>query len=126
MSSANDIQMLRKAGQIALKGNDRRNYKVGCVARRKDGALVSASNNNVQKPTPSAHAESRALRKAGKGAELWVARIGADGELKLAMPCKRCQALIRSFAVERVVFSISGDSYGVWLPGKEIRPELDM
>lgn len=102
----------------AYKNHDK-NFLLGCVALRKDGAYVYSVNETVvQEKTPSAHAEARALRKAGNGAILWVARVLKDGKTwALAKPCKTCSSLIENKKVQKVYYTIGPNEYGVWIPG---------
>lgn len=85
---------LERAAGVALSGDPRRNALVGCVALRQDGAVVVATNVRTKDPHPHAHAEWRALRKAGRGAILFVARVTRDGALACAKPCLSCQRRI--------------------------------
>jgi len=108
------------AAKIALGGSPKRSFWLGAVAKRKDGAIVVSTNEKVQKPTPTAHAEARVLRKAGKGATLWVGRVmRSDHSWAMAKPCKKCQALIRSMGVVKVYYTISPGNFGVWYPQKD-------
>lgn len=117
--------MLELAARVAKGGNQDRNFRLGCVAIRKDGAIVMSTNEKTQVPNPSAHAEARALRKAGYGSTLYVARITAEGELTMAKPCPRCQAKIRSYGVKKVIYSIAPGEFGIWYPEKQKVPAND-
>src|SRR5690554_3819666 len=108
--------MLELAARVALSGRDNRNFKLGCVARRKDGAIVYSVNELIRFPTPSAHAEARVLKKSGRGATLWVARITKDSTWTIARPCARCQAKIRNMNVQKVYYTIAPNEFGVWYP----------
>lgn len=110
------MKYLDLAIRIAKGGSEDRNYLIGCVSLRTDGAIVVAPNSWTKEPEPKAHAESRCLNKSGLGATLWVARICRDGQLAMAKPCKKCQALIRNKKVKRVYYTISNNEYGVWDP----------
>lgn len=66
----------------------------------------------------SVHAEEMALKDANynaKGATLYVARVNAKGEDRDSKPCVRCQKLIVSTGVKKVVYTTS---YGVLYPGR--------
>lgn len=108
--------MLRLAADVAAACRATgKTYRIGAVAiRNRDRVLVKAFNGMTYKPCGFAHAEARALRKAGLGATLYVSRI-SWGEEKLAMarPCNKCFALLKSFQVKRCVYSIDENSYGV-------------
>jgi tRNA(Arg) A34 adenosine deaminase TadA len=105
------------------KGGAERNYRLGCVAKRADGALVTSRNERTKTPNPAAHAEVRALKKAGKNATLWVARVTNDGEWTFAKPCPRCQAYIISKEVYKVYYTISPGHFGIWYPDKGKMPD---
>lgn len=117
------------AGKVSLPTciDDPRNFYLGCVGIRNDGALVSAKNgaafstaiDNYQH-MPNSHAEGRVLRKLGKGGVLYVTRI-AKGSRDFAMsrPCPMCQRRIRGFGVKKVYYTINKDQYGVWLPKED-------
>lgn len=106
------------AAQIAKETkNEEKNFLLGCIALRKDGAYVYSINETVsQEKTPSAHAEFRALRKAGHGSILWVARILKNGTWAMAKPCQSCATLIINKKVEKVYYTVSPGKYGIWLP----------
>ena len=92
---------------------DKRTHRFVACAVRKDGTAVYARNAAATHPMPSGHAEARVLRKAGKGAILYVVRVSKNGAIRPARPCARCLALIRSKKVFRVIYSISDSEYGV-------------
>lgn len=57
----------------------------------------------------SEHAEMAALRRARNsnlsGATIYVARVGRDGDIKLARPCKSCQKALRKAGIKKVVYT---------------------
>ncbi len=110
--------MLHIAAKLAEGGKDR-NFRLGCVAKRNDGALVFSRNERTKTPHPMAHAEARVLKKVDAGSTLWVARITADCIWSLAKPCPRCQAYIISKKVYKVYYTIGPNEYGIWYPMKE-------
>lgn len=122
------IDIIRQAAQIALPDSqlDKRNFWLGCIGIRKDGATVSSKNGSVfctsipktkYKVIPSSHAECRVIRKLGKGGIIYVARISRKtGELAMSRPCPSCRAMIRSFSVKKVYYSINENQYGLWDP----------
>ncbi len=95
---------------------DRRGFTLGCVAIREDGKWVMATNGAAEIPQPSSHAEARALRKAGRGATLIVARVKKDGSLGSALPCARCRSLIKSKGVVRVWYSNTLGRFSAYNP----------
>lgn len=115
------MKNLLKAAQIAAESKDRlKNFRLGCVGLRRDGVFVFASNVVApENPSPSSHAEARVLRKCGKGAIIWVARILRNGTWAMAKPCKNCQSLIKNLGVKKVYFTVGPDEWDVWEPGKE-------
>lgn len=96
--------------------DDERLFRLGCIAIRADGAWVSACNASATQPTPSGHAEVRALRKAGLGATLIVARVKRDGSLGMALPCARCRSMIKAKRVVRVYYSHHDGSFHSYYP----------
>lgn len=116
------MKYLREAIKIAIRGRDDKHFHLGAVCKRADGSFVSACNLKTKIPTPSAHAESRTLRKAGMGATLFVARVMANGDWGLAKPCKECQKLIRQYRVKKVYYTVGKGRYEVWIP--KMNPDL--
>jgi tRNA(Arg) A34 adenosine deaminase TadA len=57
-------EMLQKAF-LSSGLKDLRSYRVGAVAIRPDGCLVSSRNISSTDKTAACHAESRLMRKAG-------------------------------------------------------------
>lgn len=108
--------MLEIAKKVAIKGRNKKQYHLGCVAKRKDGSIVSAFNTRSWGKSPRSHAEAKALKKAGKGSILWVSRVLANDSYGLAKPCKDCQRLIKKYEVKKVYYSISDSEFGVWIP----------
>jgi len=70
------------------------------------------------RPRVSAHAEIEALRRAPRASRgvLYVARVGRNGKIGMAKPCKECQREITKAGIKRVIYTISDNEYGVWLP----------
>jgi tRNA(Arg) A34 adenosine deaminase TadA len=117
------MRLLNLAVQLALSGDRKKNFLLGAVIKRKDGAIVVATNTNTQTPHPNAHAEVRVLRKADLGCTLYVARVlRTTGEWALAKPCVKCQALIRNRGVKRVYYTVGPDEYRVWDVQKQREP----
>ncbi len=106
----------RLARQIALHGDTKeatRQYRLGAVGVRTDGAIVTASNVPQRTPEPNAHAEARLAKKLDWGSVVYVVRIYSNGKLAIARPCKKCQIALRLRGVTRVYYSISETEYGV-------------
>lgn len=140
------LKELIQAGEISLPtiDNDRREFWLGCVGIRKDGAVVTAKNGpvNLALPDdklttndlvrrnfflPESHAEGRVLRKLGHGGIIYVARIGKQNrDYSNAAPCKMCSIRIKSFGVEKVYYTINNFSYGIWNVKKDTFRVVDV
>lgn len=107
------MNYIELAKKVALRGDLRRKHLFGAVAIRTDGAVVAAPNGTWLDIAPSQHAEARVLRKAGRGATLFVARVGRNGVIGAAHPCPKCCLLIRNKGVERVYFTINDSEIGI-------------
>jgi tRNA(Arg) A34 adenosine deaminase TadA len=114
------MKYLDLAVRIAKGGSEYRNYLIGCVGLRTDGAIVVAPNSWTKDPEPAAHAEARTVKKSNKGSTLYVARVHRSGDWACAKPCVKCQALIRNKEVKRVFYTISNNEYSVWNVEDEI------
>ena len=91
------------------QGNpNNKHFMLSAVGKRYDGSLLISSNIRTAHPIHHAHAEHRLLRKAGYGATLWIARVDRNGNICIAKPCERCEALCKNMKVKRVFYSISG------------------
>ena len=102
--------------KAAEKGDSKdasRHFRIGAVAIRSDGALVSASNIPNREPDSESHAEARLTKKLDHNAEVFVVRIGRGGELRNARPCKRCRQKLKSRKIKKCYYSIANDEYGV-------------
>lgn len=111
----NIIKMLNEAAHVAAQKNDDRHFRVGSVAIRGDGTMVSAYNGAPKYPDRLHHSEGRLCRKLDRGATVYVARIRRDGELAMARPCNDCERALRRSYVKRVYYSISKTEYGCLL-----------
>lgn len=121
------IELLKRAALVSLPSfdNDQRNFWLGCIGIRDDGALVSSKNGasnfsatveNYQL-LPSAHAEGRILRKLGKNGIIYVARVSRkDRSYRMARPCGMCRTQLKSSGVKKAFYTIDNHHYGVWLP----------
>lgn len=106
--------LLALAAEVArFDSADLRQHRHGCVALRRDGVLVAARNGASNGLAPSAHAEARVLRKSGKGAILYVARVGRDGGWRNSMPCIDCVYAMRARKVGSVYFTLGPGEWGV-------------
>jgi cytidine deaminase len=111
---ANYIQsMIRIACEIALQGDEDRHYRLGAIARRKDGAIVNACNGRPSHVHAPSHAEFRLCRKLDSSKTVYVARINKHGEMAMAKPCRACQIALRRRKIEKVIYTINNNEYGV-------------
>lgn len=108
----NSWYYFNKAAKRAAKGS-KRNYRLAALGIREDGTEVYCPNGNPQYPTLYSHAEKRLCRKLDKGASVYVVRVGANGNYRMARPCARCQYVMRKRKVKRVFYTISENEYGV-------------
>ncbi len=119
------LKMILEAAQYALSTahDDKRNYLLGAVGVRSDGAMVHAQNGSVcigvssemhgGLTFPEAHAERRLSRKLDVGSTVWVARVArSDGSLRNSRPCYDCMLALRSRKVKKVYYSINSTEYG--------------
>ena len=104
------MDLVKLALETAVRVADIRTHRIGAVAVRRDGVIVAAANIPSQGPTLEAHAEFRCLRKAGKGATLYVARALPGGGWGLARPCSGCAGLIRAKKVSKVFYTLGVDN----------------
>lgn len=100
------MNFVKLAADVATHTDDCRAYRIGAVAVRRDGVIVTAANIPSQHQMLACHAEARVLRKAGKNATLYVVRVMPSGLYGLARPCGGCLGLIRAKRVERVVYTV--------------------
>lgn len=124
------LRMLQMAAGVALPTNteDQRNFWLGAVGIRNDGAIVTSRNGAAEfhrsvkdyQLMPNSHAEGRCLRKLGKRGIMYVARVSRqDQSLKMARPCPMCQVRIRSAQIEKVYYTINDHEYGLWIPATD-------
>jgi tRNA(Arg) A34 adenosine deaminase TadA len=109
------MKYLDLAIQVA-KGNASRSkhFTFGCVALREDGGLICMTNIRTRDPMIQAHSETRALKRAGYGATLYVVRLDRAGNWCMAKPCVGCQSLIKNRGVRKVFYTVSENTYAVW------------
>jgi tRNA(Arg) A34 adenosine deaminase TadA len=110
------LTLLRLAAEIAVSsGDEARSFVLGAVAvRNRDGVIVRSTNGSAYFPYGPAHAEARVLKKAGKHAVIYVARVSRrDGKLTMSRPCSGCQELMKSLKVRKCFYTISENEYGI-------------
>lgn len=106
----------RIAKTAALNGDNKevtRQYRIGAVGIRRDGATVVSNNVPSRLQEPAAHAENRLCRKLDRGAIVYVVRLRRDGGLAMARPCGNCREIMKVRGVKRCYYSINNNEYGV-------------
>ena len=69
------------------------------------------------------HAEMDAILKARNvtdlsGSKIYVVRIMKDGSFGMARPCCICEEILKNYGVQRAIYSIGPNEYGVMKPQK--------
>lgn len=116
--ASSDKRMLALAASLAVRSKDRkvdnRTFFFGAVGLRSDGVIVSSRNVAAPDFEPAAHAEARLGKKLTRGSTVWIVRIARkDGQWAMARPCPNCESRLRSIGVQRVIYSISPNEWGV-------------
>jgi phosphoribosylformylglycinamidine (FGAM) synthase-like amidotransferase family enzyme len=94
-------------------------FLVMSMGIRSDGVKVFSSNGAAKFSKGQdvkikvAHAEQRLCRKLDKGAEVYVARVHANGNYALAASCITCRRTMKARGVSRVFYTIGPNEYGV-------------
>ena len=104
------------ATKIALrkdKNNNRRDFLIGAVGLRTDGAVVVSRNLPNQDKNACNHAETLLCRKLDYGSIVFVARINRQNELCNSRPCPDCKRNLFKKGVKKVYYSIREDEFGV-------------
>lgn len=133
MKKSNIVNYLQLAAQAAMPSNDfdMREFWLGCVGIRTDGAIIISRNNSAFttdvgdafRIVPFSHAEIRALRKLNWGSIMFVARVmRSNREYGMSRPCPTCQIFIKSKGIKKVFYTINKFSYGKW----EVKTDTDM
>ena len=107
------IRLLNIAADVATMGRDKRDFLVGCIAERKDGAIVAAHNGGAVGRTAAVHADFRVVRKSDVGSVFYVARVRRDNNnWTMAKPCRTCRMFMILSGAKRVYWTISPGAYG--------------
>lgn len=120
------MRLLHQAARLAASCKENnKNFYLGCIAVRADGAVVRSRNSaSTRHKAPSAHAEARALRKTDWGSSIWVARVLKDGKTwACARPCATCRTLILNKGIKKVYYTIGPNEWGLWEPEKDQEPK---
>ncbi len=108
--------MIAYAIQVAERNTDYPKWPIGAVLA-KGGSVLAVGwsklrNQPINVPNGencSEHAEVAVLRKARrcnlKGSVIYVARIGADGNPRLAKPCPSCEENLREAGIKKIVYT---------------------
>lgn len=107
-------EMFQLAADFSLKKRDRRSYYLGCTARRGDGAIVLARNEQTRVPVASAHAEARISKKLDYDATVYVVRVISpfnNPEWAMAKPCPACFRQLRLKKVKRIYYTVGPSSW---------------
>lgn len=111
-----------KYSKISNNREDKRNFVLGAIGIRKDGAIVKARNGSVNIGCsygggwsfPAAHAERKLCSKMDYNGTVYVSRIArSTGELAMARPCVDCMIALRSRKVSKCYYSINPYQYGM-------------
>ena len=101
------------AARMALTGGPiGRNFMLGAVGIRSDGAIVRSSNGISPSKQRMVHAEYRCCRKLDVGAVLYIARVNARGEWLLAYPCKACIKMMVHKGLVKAYYTIGTKKIG--------------
>ena len=109
IAESNDLYPKWKFGAIILKGG-----AVQAVGMNKLHTPASvASDEHLM--SLSTHAENDALKRCGstKGATIYVARVGRNGQPALARPCKQCRKLLLEAGIRRAIYTIGAHEFGI-------------
>jgi tRNA(Arg) A34 adenosine deaminase TadA len=73
-------------------------------------------NSEIQHGHATLHAEIGCIlgldRSKTEGADVYVARVGKRGNLKMSKPCPMCEAALRHVGVKRVIFTVNNKIAG--------------
>ena len=98
--------MVKVAAAFTKAGRSRRQYWLGAIGIRKDGAMVMARNEASAGPDPHVHAEARLTKKLGMDAPMvLVVRTLKNGELAMAKPCPYCESILKSHRVKKIFYT---------------------
>jgi tRNA(adenine34) deaminase len=111
MSAEIDTAMMREALKLAIQAGLQGEVPVGAVVV-KDGKVIGRGYNGpIASRDPTAHAEVRALRDAGRTLENY--RLG-DCTLYVTLePCAMCAGAIMHARIERLVYGAADPKTGV-------------
>lgn len=108
----NEIFHYLKIAAEAAKRGEARNFYLGCVGIRNDGAMVFSNNTKTQQPLIETHAEFKISKRLTPDSVLYVARILRSGDYALAKPCKPCFRALRARGVQTIYYTICNGEFG--------------
>lgn len=108
----NEIFHYLKIAAEAAKRGEPRNFYLGCVGIRNDGAMVFSNNTKTQQPLIETHAEFKIAKRLTPESTLYVARILRNGSFAMAKPCKLCFRTLRARGVETIFYTICDGEFG--------------
>ena len=118
------MKHLELAKKIARTSNHRKSRHGAVLVR--GGSILSFAKNSLkyarfpqrfmsyqQNWYHTHHAEVACVlglpRQVTKGATIYVARVGKDGQIKNSRPCEICQAVLKHVGVKRAIYTTDGD-----------------
>jgi tRNA(adenine34) deaminase len=109
--SMNDEHYMKRALELAKKGEQLGEVPVGAVLVLNDEIIVEAYNQPIAEDDPTAHAEILALREGGKKLENY--RL-LDTTLYVTLePCAMCAQAMVHARIKRIVYATSDHKTGV-------------
>jgi tRNA(Arg) A34 adenosine deaminase TadA len=109
--------MVELAMLFTLRGSRHRDFYLGAIGERRDGAIVFARNETDTRKNPLIHAERRLVSKLGMDAKLViVVRVSkGNGQLTMAKPCPDCEKALRLKKPRKVYYtSFDGTLDRLW------------
>lgn len=116
MDVSNDEKMMRRALDEAKRAAASGEAPIGAVLVGADGGIIAAAGNApVSAHDPTAHAEIRALREAGRS--LGNYRLNGTTLYVTLEPCAMCAGAISHARIERLVFAAEDPKGGAVIHG---------
>lgn len=113
-SSEKDAWLMQQALKEAGKAFAKNEVPIGAVVVDSAGAIVGRGYNRVGKEhTQLAHAEMRALEKAGKKIGDW--RLNGCSIFVTLEPCSMCMGLIKLSRIKNLVYGAESPLFGFHL-----------
>lgn len=121
---SSEREHLARAVSLAHSARERGDHPFGAVVVASDGTVVEARNSVITASDPTGHAETNAVREAGRlldAAQRSTATLYTSTE-----PCAMCAAAIFWSGIRRIVFALSGAELIRLLPSGSEEPSLDL